>query len=289
MDFFSRIEAALQRSAPKGSETKVRVTTGLVGGAVLLILLLTAGHFGVAVVSALLASVMAWELGRVFIRSFDKVEKLNAIIGLAWLIVFANLLLPKSLFEGLILGSLGLFAFYLATAERHAENLKTHFDELVFSIFTLVYAVCFIGFLPLIRLGNGGLQWLILFLLIVWANDTGAYFAGKKWGQRKLYPLISPKKTLEGALGGLVVGLFIALLFKLVFFRDLWVCAAGFASTPVGVSSQIGDLCESLLKRAYSVKDSSQMLPGHGGILDRFDGVLFSAPVMYLCTKIFGS
>lgn len=289
MDLFSKLEATLRRPIEPESETKVRVTTGIVGGGILLFLLLGAGHFGIAIASAILASAMSWELGRVFIRSADKSEKINALVGIAWLIIFGNLLLPKSLFEGLILGTAGLFAFYLATAERHVQNLKAHFDEFVFSVFALVYAVCFTGFLPLIRLGNGGLQWLIVFLLIVWANDTGAYFAGKKWGQRKLYMLISPKKTVEGAIGGLITGLLVCLVFKLFFFKDLGFFGVFFTSLAVGVVSQIGDFCESFLKRAYSIKDTSQILPGHGGVLDRFDGVLFSAPVMYLCTKIFGS
>lgn len=289
MDIFSKIESALKRPVSSEQETQVRIRTGIIGGGALLFLLIGAGHFGAAIASAILASAMAWELGRIFIQSADKNEKLNALVGLAWLIVFINLLLPKSLFEGLIFSTIGLFAYYLAIADRHTENLRAHFNELVYSVFTLAYAVCFIGFLPLIRMGSDGLYWLILFLLIVWSNDTGAYFAGKKWGQKKLYPLISPKKTVEGALGGLAAGFVISLLFKLIVFKNVSVAGVFFTSILVGTVSQIGDFCESFLKRAYQIKDMSQILPGHGGVMDRFDGVLFSAPVMYLCSRFFGA
>lgn len=289
MDIFSKLESALGRQITSDQETQVRIRTGVIGGGLLLFLLVGAGHFGSAIASAILASAMAWELGRIFIQSVDKKEKLNALVGLAWLVIFINLLLPKSLFEGLIFSTIGLFAYYLAIADRHVKNLRTHLNELVYSVFVLVYAVCFIGFLPLIRMGSDGLYWLILFLLIVWSNDTGAYFAGKKWGKKKLYPLISPNKTVEGALGGLATGFVVSLLFKVILFKGVSVVGVFFTSLAVGGISQVGDFCESFLKRACQVKDTSQILPGHGGILDRFDGVLFSAPVMYLCSRFFGA
>jgi phosphatidate cytidylyltransferase len=139
----------------------------------------------------------------------------------------------------------------------------------------------------MIRDGSNGIRWLMLFLLIVWAGDTGAYFVGRKYGKRKLYPLISPGKSLEGAGGGLAASLLIALIFKLAAFHALGWLGAVVTPILVGVVSQLGDLCESFLKRANRIKDSSHILPGHGGILDRFDGVLFSLPVMYFCVKVF--
>jgi phosphatidate cytidylyltransferase len=142
-------------------------------------------------------------------------------------------------------------------------------------------------YLPKIHESTNGVHWTLIFLLIVWSGDTGAYFAGKKYGKTKLYPKISPKKTREGGLGGLLAGLVIAFLYKVTLFHELsW---GGVFVTPilVGTVAAVGDLCESFIKRAYDTKDSGAILPGHGGFLDRFDGVVFSLPVMYACIRVF--
>jgi phosphatidate cytidylyltransferase len=132
-----------------------------------------------------------------------------------------------------------------------------------------------------LRAGPDGLAWVIAALVITWANDTCAYFAGRALGRHKLYPAVSPNKTWEGFAGGFVGsigGLFIA---RLVFpvLRPLDCVALGVAG---GVFGPLGDLCESMLKRAYGAKDSGVLIPGHGGILDRVDALLFNAPVVYL-------
>ncbi|MBI3544142.1 MAG: phosphatidate cytidylyltransferase [Deltaproteobacteria bacterium] len=271
----------------KSKETSTRVMTGVVGGAILLALFLIGGHLGVSFASAILGGLMCWELSNVFYGMSDRKEKLTALVGLSWLTIFVNMLIPKSMLECLVVSFMGMFTYYLAVADRHSSELRRHFDELVFTVFALVYVVTFVAFLPLIRDGANGIRWLLLFLFIVWAGDTGAYFVGRKWGKNKLYPLISPGKSLEGSGGGLAASLLVTIVFKLVAFGSLSWLGAVITAVMVGVISQIGDLCESFFKRAYKIKDSSKILPGHGGILDRFDGVLFSLPVMYFCVKLF--
>jgi phosphatidate cytidylyltransferase len=135
--------------------------------------------------------------------------------------------------------------------------------------------------LAALRAGPDGLAWVIAALVITWANDTCAYFAGRAFGRHKLYPAVSPNKTWEGFAGGFVGsigGLFIArLIFPVL--RPLDCVVLGVAG---GIFGPLGDLCESMLKRAYGAKDSGVLIPGHGGILDRVDAVLFNAPVVYL-------
>ena len=135
--------------------------------------------------------------------------------------------------------------------------------------------------LPLLRELSAHGAWLALFLLlVVWAADTGAYFAGHRWGKTKLAPLISPGKTWEGVAGGLVLVLALAIITGLVFANrgtSLWAWVA--LALVTGFVSVLGDLFESRLKRAAGVKDSGTLFPGHGGVLDRIDAFTAAAPV----------
>jgi len=126
--------------------------------------------------------------------------------------------------------------------------------------------------------GNSGL---LLLFAVVWLGDTGAYFGGKLLGRHKLYERVSPKKTLEGSFFGLLASVGGAFLIDAVWGTPLawhYLLLAGIGG---GVAEQVGDLCESVLKRSAGIKDSGNILPGHGGMLDRIDGLLFAAPVVY--------
>jgi phosphatidate cytidylyltransferase len=140
----------------------------------------------------------------------------------------------------------------------------------------------------LIKKLESGFQYeLILgFFIILWANDTGAYLAGTAIGKNLLASKISPKKTWEGLIGGILVSLLTAFILS-KFYESLnllqWLCASIIISLP----AIIGDLFESYLKRKANVKDSGNLLPGHGGFLDRFDALLFAAPVYYFYIRYF--
>ena len=127
--------------------------------------------------------------------------------------------------------------------------------------------------------------WVILYaLLIVWVTDSGAYLIGRKLGKHKLAPHVSPNKTWEGSIGGslvsvIVVGLYLAFSpVKFAYGLPIMLLL----TVVLSVGGQIGDLIESAFKRHYGVKDSGKILPGHGGILDRFDSLLFVLPLMHL-------
>ncbi|WP_375766473.1 phosphatidate cytidylyltransferase [Archangium gephyra] len=133
-----------------------------------------------------------------------------------------------------------------------------------------------------LRLMPDGMAWSISALVITWSNDTSAYFAGRFLGRHKLYPEVSPNKTWEGFFGGMlgsVVGMFITRGF---FYPMLTVTDCLVLGILGGILGPIGDLCESMLKRAYGVKDSGVAIPGHGGILDRIDALLFNAPLVFV-------
>lgn len=130
-----------------------------------------------------------------------------------------------------------------------------------------------------------GTTWLFGLLAIVFAGDTFAYLAGRAFGRAKLLEAVSPKKTVEGSLGGLF-GSALAGLALWSFFKDIPPLAMVVMAIVTGLFAQIGDLFESLLKRIAEVKDSGSIMPGHGGLLDRVDGVLFAAPVYYVMARL---
>ena len=131
--------------------------------------------------------------------------------------------------------------------------------------------------------------WVLLLLLaIVWLGDSGAYYVGKTWGRHKLAPRVSPNKTWEGAIANTAAGLLAAAIWSLWRMGGVDMGILLLAGT-VSVAAQIGDLVESLLKRGAGVKDSGAILPGHGGMLDRMDALLFASPVMWLGVELLGS
>jgi len=270
-------------------ELKKRVITGVIGAVALIGLIVLAGGLGVFFLSTALSMGMLFEFTGITFSMPDRLEKRYVLLSIAWFIALVNLLAPQTEFQLLVVSFISLFVYYLLSAKRHPEGqFAVHFKELMYSLFALIYLV----FIPLyflkIHESTNGSLWVILFLLIVWAGDSGAYFVGKKYGKRRLYPQISPKKTLEGSAGGLGAGILVTILFKLLFFRNMPWGATVFLPVFVGTVAQVGDLCESFFKRAFDKKDSGSILPGHGGFLDRFDGVVFSLPVMYACIRIFG-
>jgi phosphatidate cytidylyltransferase len=145
----------------------------------------------------------------------------------------------------------------------------------------ILYLSFFLAHLLLLRQMEGGKVWVLFTLVATYFGDTVAFYIGRGWGRKKLAPKISPGKTVEGgvgAAGGSVIG---SLLFKVFFFPQLPLLHALVLGLGVGAIGQLGDLWESLLKRGAGVKDSGTLIPGHGGLLDRIDSLLFAGPFVY--------
>jgi phosphatidate cytidylyltransferase len=144
-----------------------------------------------------------------------------------------------------------------------------------------VYVPFFLGHVILIHAWQDGALWVLFLLAVVFSGDTAAYYTGKAVGRHKLCSKISPGKTVEGAIGGIGGSLLAGCLFKIYGGIYLpWALCLGLALL-LGVAGQIGDLVESMMKRTVKIKDSGTLLPGHGGVLDRIDGLLFATPVLY--------
>jgi phosphatidate cytidylyltransferase len=133
---------------------------------------------------------------------------------------------------------------------------------------------------------HDGLGFVVMMFTAILATDVGCYYAGTKFGKHKLAPVISPNKTIEGSIGGIICAIFGALIIGYFIEGVVWYVSV-FAGLFCTVFAQIGDLCESLIKRDAGVKDSGNSLPGHGGFLDRCDSFIFTIPVMYYFCKYF--
>lgn len=156
---------------------------------------------------------------------------------------------------------------------------KFTFDDVGFLLASALYVG--IGFHFFIATREEGLAYVVYALVIVWTTDSGAYFIGRKLGKNKLWPEISPKKTIEGFIGGIVVALISAIIFQWIADLEISLISLVIVSIVASIFGQLGDLVESAIKRHYGVKDSGKILPGHGGILDRFDSLLFVLPLLY--------
>jgi phosphatidate cytidylyltransferase len=156
------------------------------------------------------------------------------------------------------------------------------FDIIAKQALGVLYIPLSLSLLLFVRNMENGILWIIWLLIVCFMNDTGAFYTGTFLGKHKLASGISPKKTIEGSAGGIAASMTAGFVFSLIFFGS-----PGFAliilpcSFLIAVAGQVGDLFESALKRASSVKDSGRILPGHGGMLDRIDGLLFAIPVLY--------
>lgn len=173
---------------------------------------------------------------------------------------------------------------YLLLRIRSTRDLKRTFHSQCFSVLGLFYCGLLPSLLVQVLKFENGIGWFITLLGIVFFGDSLAFFFGKYLGKKKLFPLVSPKKTWMGAFGGILGSLLCGWLFA-HFYLDIALWKILFISFICGTIGQIGDLFESLVKRVANIKDSGKIMPGHGGMLDRIDGVLFAGPVYYYLVK----
>jgi len=279
------------------SELTKRVAVAAVGVPFALVLLFFGG-WPLAIVLALIAAGASAEFYRLAAqRGTDAFTIAGALLAATPVLLAAWFELPADaaawswrifIAASLVIGAAAIFLRGVAGNPLNVSAV-TLFGAL-FTGGTLAYAV-FLREMPMLDHHDGTENWvgpgLLAFpLALTWMSDTFAYFGGRKWGRRKLIPSVSPGKTVEGALAGVIGTTIVGALYAHLVL-DFWLglhvgvlfgALAGFIVSPV---AQLGDLAESLLKREAGVKDSGALLPGHGGILDRFDSLFFSIPVTY--------
>ncbi|SOC38035.1 phosphatidate cytidylyltransferase [Salinicoccus kekensis] len=207
-----------------------------------------------------------------------------SIPGILSLIALSIILLPRADYpflpmvteaqiDMIIVMALLMLSFTVISKNRFT------FVDMGFCVLAVAYIG--IGFMYFYETREAGLIFILYALLIVWMTDTGAYLSGRAFGKRKLWPQISPNKTVEGFIGGILSSVLLAVIFSVFGLIDNPNVILLIIYTMIlSVAGQLGDLVESALKRHFDVKDSGSLLPGHGGVLDRFDSFIFVLPLM---------
>lgn len=257
---------------------KTRVITAVVALAIFIPILI-AGNIWIQIAASVLAVVAASEvvlMRRTLLVDFGAIlTMLGAFIMTLPNDIWQNLDLPTTLQPASLLY---IFVILMLLHTVVARN-KFNFEDA--GVFTLTMMYVGLGFGMMVSAREAGLDILMYAFLIVWITDSGAYLVGRQIGKHKL-TAISPNKTWEGSIGGSVIAVIAAAIYTYYFPQaySWWIMLV--ISILLSVAGQFGDLIESALKRFYHVKDSGSVLPGHGGILDRFDSMLIVLPIMYL-------
>ena len=254
-----------------------RWLTSIVALPVLLLIIFKGGPIPFAVLIGAASLLAMWEYYRIVSHpQFDTPGLiLSWTIGSAvvWSVSQANTAMALVLIVLHVMGS-GVIALFRFGKDPSAV------ERIYKQALGIIYVPVLLSCLLLLRAGSDGPVWILVALCLSFGGDTGAYYAGTYLGRHKLCPVVSPKKTIEGAVGGLAASVILAVVVKLLFLPAVPVGSALVFFILAAIASQVGDLFESILKRAAGIKDSGSLLPGHGGILDRIDGLLFVAPVL---------
>lgn len=252
-----------------------RILTALIA-LIIFIPLVIAGGIWIQITGIVLGLIGFAEILIMKKRMILSIEALISYLGVILLIAPANWLPVNTNL---------IFTFYLIIILLLLRSVfsRTHvsFDDIGTMALGMLYVG--FGFHYFISARTTGLDVLIYALLIVWITDSGAYFFGKQFGKHKLAPSISPNKTWEGSVGGTLLATVICVIYVCFFPIPGYSLFTMIIITLIlSIFGQIGDLVESSIKRFYGVKDSGKILPGHGGILDRFDSLLFVLPLLHL-------
>jgi len=267
-----------------------RILSALVALPILLFTIWSSTAYFFLVLAALACVLALWEFYGMAAKVGANSSRLTGCI--AALLLLLCFMFGKLEFVSAILAATVIVTLCIELKET--RSLATTLVSASATIFGVVYIGLLLAFLIGVRTipdkpgaAHLGAKFLTTFFAIVMLTDTGAYCTGRLIGRHKLAPKISPGKTIEGAIGGFVTGILAGLACRLIFFGQLPVLDAALLGASVSAVGQAGDLVESMLKRGSGVKDSSNLIPGHGGMLDRLDSVLAAAPLIYYYSRFF--
>jgi len=256
---------------------KQRIVTGVIAGIVFLTLLVLGGYWYAGLI--VLLSVIGYR-EYIQMNGFTS-HKLSSFVGLLALLLLA---IPWDMlgitFPVNTTAIIWLAMFVLLFITVASKN-KITIDQVALILLGAIYIGLGFYYMISTRIPDHGLYWTILIFVCIWATDSGAYFVGSMVGKHPLWPQISPKKSIEGAVGGIVISMLAALLFSWYAPDLLPIQTALLLGISIAIVGQIGDLIQSAYKRVKGIKDTGTLLPGHGGVLDRVDSWLIVFPFIH--------
>jgi phosphatidate cytidylyltransferase len=257
-----------------------RWLTALVLIPLLLLVILKGRRLGLVLTLLVINGLAQWEFLGFFQQPADLARKIKVVaLGSVLILSFCMVTgrqghaVPLLVLVGCLFA---LFLFYLVSYE-HIQELAWN---LAINTLGLVYIPLLLGHFVWLRYMPQGEWWIVWLLAVICGGDTAAYYTGKTWGQQKFYPQVSPGKTWVGTFGGLGANLVVGFLVGLWLLPEQRVLSLALLAVILGGIGLMGDLFESMLKRQAQIKDASSLLPGHGGMLDRLDSLLFTAPAL---------
>ena len=257
-----------------------RLIAAVVALAIVLPTLIYGGTMGFFILGLVIVGIGSGELWKMFSNHNAFPPYLRWVLTCIYVSVFAGLffwptaMTPILIVAGLLLWITGLFG---------VPDNELGMKWAAYSTFGLMYLPFLLStFIQVRGVDTYGLQWLFLTLLLTWSADSGAYFAGRAFGKTKLFERVSPKKTIEGVVGGVVLSVIVGVFYCGAWLPMVPMWAAGAMGFLWAILSVVGDLVESMMKRAFGVKDSGNIMPGHGGVIDRLDSLLFTFPATWL-------
>lgn len=277
---------------------KTRLLTAAIALPILIASVLLPWWFPETVWLFVAIAVLALGAGLFEFFTLTKKLELKADAGLAYLgsaaLVVAFIFDAPAKSPELLLLTLALSLIVVIIAEtfRFQKDFSKLLAGLGVTVFGVIYIAFLGGFLIATRVGFENIpglstKLLLFFFAVIFGSDSGAYFAGRAFGKHKLAPAISPGKTIEGLIGGLLAAAVIAAACSWLFFPELNIWFAIGLGTVMAAVGVLGDLAESAMKRGSGTKDAANILPGHGGLLDRLDSLLLNAPILYYFARLY--
>lgn len=250
---------------------KQRIITAIIG-LLIFVPILIYGGWPFWLISYALATIGLYELIRMFSPKHTLIQFIITIPFL-WYIIYPDTLAIISRYDMIIIYVVLLFIGMVITKNKFT------FDHVARLVVSLLFLGTSFSFLILLR--ETGLAYLLFVLFLIWTTDSGAYFTGRFFGKRKLWPAISPNKTIGGAVGGFALALIVGICFQLIYPLDFSFGYVVLFAGIISIVGQLGDLVASAMKRYFDIKDYGKIFPGHGGVLDRLDSVLFVSLILF--------
>ncbi len=265
--------------------TRLRVISALVAVATVVAIIMLWGYQGIAIAVFFISFRALYEFGRMVLAG-DKYKLARHYFVTLGLIAFViSILKNEMLLHIFVISTLLLFVLFLLLASDESIPLAELVNKAGLSLLGILYAGVCPVYICLLATLSTHLEWFIFTLGVVFAGDTAAYFVGRKFGKTLLFARISPKKTVEGAIASLFASVIVGLSVRQIFLPQADIFLMLSLTVLSSIVAQLGDLCESMIKRTFDIKDSGSIMPGHGGLLDRLDGVFFAAPIVYIYAR----